>query len=70
MSRKIAEDFRVSMRNHRRDANEMLKRAAQGERARRRRSANAEAKVQHYTTEYIEKLDKVLSGKEAEVMEV
>ena len=31
---------------------------------------NAEAKVQHYTTEHIEKLDKVLSGKEAEVMEV
>jgi ribosome recycling factor len=30
----------------------------------------AEAKVQEHTTEYIEKLDKILAAKEAEIMEV
>ena len=29
-----------------------------------------EAKVQTFTTEYIEKVDKVLAAKEAEIMEV
>ena len=36
--RKMAEDFRVSIRNHRRDANDMLKRFAQGKEAGRGRS--------------------------------
>jgi ribosome recycling factor len=31
---------------------------------------SGEAKVQQYTTEFIEKIDKVLAAKEAEVMEV
>jgi ribosome recycling factor len=30
----------------------------------------AEAKVQQFTVEFIEKLDKVLAAKEAEIMEV
>ncbi|MGO9058298.1 MAG: ribosome recycling factor [Candidatus Binataceae bacterium] len=68
--RKIAEDFRVSMRNHRRDANEMLKQLHKEKEITDDDLRNAETKVQHYTTEHIEKLDKVLSGKEAEVMEV
>ncbi len=68
--RKIAEDFRVSMRNHRRDANEMLKQLHKEKDITDDDLRGAEAKVQNYTTEYIEKLDKVLSAKEAEVMEV
>jgi ribosome recycling factor len=68
--RKIAEDFRVSIRNHRRDANEMLKQLHKEKEVTDDDLRVTEAKVQQYTTEYIEKLDKVLTGKEAEVMEV
>jgi ribosome recycling factor len=68
--RKIAEDFRVSIRNHRRDANEMLKQLHKEKDVTDDELRSAEAKVQQFTTEYIEKLDKVLAGKEAEVMEV
>jgi ribosome recycling factor len=68
--RKIAEDFRVSMRNHRRDANEMLKELHKDKEITDDDLRGTEARVQQYTTEYIEKLDKVLSAKEAEVMEV
>jgi ribosome recycling factor len=68
--RKIAEDFRVSIRNHRRDANEMLKELHKSKEITDDDLRGTEAKVQQYTTEYIEKLDKVLSAKEAEVMEV
>jgi ribosome recycling factor len=31
---------------------------------------SAEAKIQSFTTEFIERIDKVLAGKEAEIMEV
>lgn len=68
--RKIAEDFRISMRNHRRDANEMLKQLHKEKEITDDDLHATEGKVQQYTTEYIEKLDRVLSGKEAEVMEV
>ncbi len=67
---KIAEEFRVSVRNHRRDANEMLRELHKEKQVTDDDLRSAEAKVQQYTTEFIEKLDKVLAGKEAEVMEV
>ncbi len=68
--RKIAEDFRVSIRNHRRDANDMLKQLHKEKEVTDDDLRAAEMKVQQFTTEYIEKLDKVLAAKEAEVMEV
>lgn len=68
--RKIAEDFRVSMRNHRRDANDMLKQLHKEKEITDDDLRTAETRVQQFTGEYIEKLDKVLAGKEAEVMEV
>jgi ribosome recycling factor len=68
--RKIAEEFRVSVRNHRRDANDMLKQLHKEKEITDDDLRSAEAKVQQFTTEYIEKLDKVLAAKEAEVMEV
>ncbi|HXR35664.1 MAG TPA: ribosome-recycling factor, partial [Candidatus Binataceae bacterium] len=68
--RKIAEDFRVSIRNHRRDANEMLKQFHKEKEITDDDLRVTEAKVQQFTTEFIEKLDKVLTAKEAEVMEV
>ena len=68
--RKTAEEFRVSVRNHRRDANEMLKELHKEKQITDDDLRTAEAKVQQLTTEHIEKLDKVLASKEAEIMEV
>lgn len=68
--RKIAEEFRVSIRNHRRDANEMLKDLHKEKKLTDDELRAAEAKVQQFTTESIEKVDKILAGKEAEIMEV
>ena len=68
--RKMAEDFRVSVRNHRRDANEMLRELHKEKQVTDDDWRGAEAKVQQSTTEYIEKVDKVLAAKEAEIMEV
>jgi len=68
--RKIAEEFRVGVRNHRRDANDMLKEMHKEKQATEDEMRAGEAKVQQFTTEFIEKIDKVLAAKEAEIMEV
>jgi len=68
--RKTAEDFRVSVRNHRRDANDMLKDLHKEKKLAEDDLRAAEAKVQQFTVEFIEKLDKLLATKEAEIMEV
>jgi ribosome recycling factor len=68
--RKIAEEFRVSVRNHRRDANNMLKDLKTEKKVTDDELRATEAKVQQFTTEYIEKIDRVLASKEAEIMEV
>ncbi|HEY9156726.1 ribosome recycling factor [Candidatus Binatus sp.] len=68
--RKIGEEFRVGIRNHRRDANDMFKELHKEKQATEDEMRSGEAKVQQYTTEFIEKIDKVLTAKEAEIMEV
>jgi ribosome recycling factor len=68
--RKIAEEFRVSVRNHRRDANDMLKDLHKDKKVTDDDMRAGEARVQQLTTENIEKIDKVLAAKEAEIMEV
>jgi len=68
--RKLAEEFRVSVRNHRRDANDMLKQENKDKQITDDELRAGEAKVQQLTTEHIEKIDKVLAAKEAEIMEV
>ncbi len=68
--RKTAEEFRVSIRNHRRDANDKFKQLHKEKKLTDDDFRAAEAKVQQHTTEFIEKLDKILAAKEAEIMEV
>ncbi|HYB89573.1 MAG TPA: ribosome recycling factor [Candidatus Binataceae bacterium] len=68
--RKVAEEFRVGVRNHRRDANEMLKDLNKEKNVTDDELRTGEAKVQHFTAEYITQIDKVLAAKEAEIMEV
>jgi ribosome recycling factor len=68
--KKMAEDHRVGVRNHRRDANDMLKDLHKEKKISEDDLRGAEAKVQQFTTEFIDKIDKVLATKEAEIMEV
>ena len=65
-----AEEFRVSIRNHRRVANDKLKQMQKDKQITEDDLRATEAKIQQLTTEYIEKLDKILAAKEAEIMEV
>ncbi|MGH7781880.1 MAG: ribosome recycling factor [Candidatus Binataceae bacterium] len=68
--RKVAEEFRVGVRNHRRDANDILKDMHKEKQFSDDDLRAAETKVQGFTAEFIEKIDKVLQAKEAEIMEV
>jgi ribosome recycling factor len=67
---KKAEEFRVSIRNHRRLANDKLKQMQKDKQITEDDLRATETKIQQLTTEYIEKLDKILAAKEAEIMEV
>jgi ribosome recycling factor len=68
--RKVAEDYRVSMRNHRRDANEHLKKMQKDKQIAEDEVRSTQERVQKLTDEYIEKLDKLLKTKEDELMAV
>src|ERR1700756_886659 len=65
--RKTAEDFRVGVRNHRRDANDMLKDLHKDKKVADDDLRTAETKIQQFTTEFIEKVDGALAAKEAEI---
>lgn len=67
---KKAEEFRVSVRNHRREANDKLKQMQKDKKITEDDLRVTEARIQQLTTEYIDKIDKVLAAKEAEIMEV
>jgi ribosome recycling factor len=68
--RKVAEDYRVSLRNHRRDANERLKKMQKDKQITEDEVRSTQDRVQKITDEYIEKLDKVLKSKEDDLMAV
>jgi ribosome recycling factor len=68
--RKIAEEFRVSLRNHRRDANEHMKKLQKDKLTTEDEVRSTQERVQKLTDEYIEKLEKVLKAKEDELMAV
>ena len=68
--RKIAEEYRVSMRNHRRDAIDMLKTLQKDGDITEDDLRRAQEKIQELTKDHTERLDKVLQAKEAEIMEV
>ena len=68
--RKVAEDYRVSLRNHRRDANEHLKKMQKDKQIAEDEVRATQDRVQKVTDEYIEKLDKVLKSKEDDLMAV
>ena len=67
---KMAEDYRVSIRNHRRDANDLIKKLEKEGTVAKDESQKVMEKVQKQTDSAISELDKVLAQKEAECLEV
>lgn len=68
--RKMAEDFRVAVRNERRDAVETLKKAEKRGELSEDDRTGGEHHVQRLTDSYIKKLDDVLAAKEQEITAV
>jgi ribosome recycling factor len=68
--RKLAEDYRVSVRNHRRDSLEMLKELEKDNEITEDDRRHTAEKVEALTKEYVERVDKTLKGKEDEIMAV
>ena len=68
--KKIAEEYRVSVRNHRRLAIEQLKEAEKKKEITADDVKHGQDRVQKITDEFIARIDKVIKAKEDEVMEV
>ena len=68
--RKIAEDSRIAVRNVRRDALHHLKELDRAGEAQADDVHRAEERVQKLTDEHVKRIDEVLKGKEAEILEV
>jgi ribosome recycling factor len=68
--RKLAEDYRVSARNHRRDALEMLKELEKEGEITEDDRRHAAEKIEALTKDAVERVDKLLKAKEEEIMAV
>ena len=68
--KKMGEEFKVQLRNHRRDANEMYKEMKKEKTLSEDDLHKAQEKVQKTTDEFIAKVDVVIGQKEAEIMEI
>ncbi len=68
--RKVAEEYRVSLRSHRRDANDLLKELEKDGDLTQDELHRGQEKTQDLTKEHTERLDKILKAKEDEIMEV
>ena len=68
--KKIAEDARIAIRNIRRDGIDNFKKLEKKSEITEDDLKNIENEVQELTDKYIEKINKILSQKESEIMEV
>jgi ribosome recycling factor len=68
--RKLAEDFRVAIRNDRRDAMEKIKKAEKDKVLTEDQRKSAEGALQGVTDLYIKKVDDTLAAKEKEILTV
>lgn len=68
--KKFGEEFKVQIRNHRRDANEMLKDMKKEKTISEDDLHRSQEMVQKTTDSYISKVDSVVTDKESEIMEV
>ncbi len=68
--KKLAEDFRVSLRNERRDAIEKVKAAEKSKQITQDLQKQGEEKIQGLTNTYIKKVDEIVTQKEKEILEI
>ncbi len=68
--KKMAEEFKVQVRNHRREANEMLKEMKKGKEITEDDLHRGQEQVQKITDEFTARLDAVAADKEKEIMEI
>jgi ribosome recycling factor len=68
--KKIGEEYRVSIRNHRRLAIEQLKDSEKKKEITADENKHGQDRIQKITDDFIGRIDKVLKGKEEEIMEV
>ena len=68
--KKISEDWKVAVRNIRRDSNEKLKKAEKDKLVTQDEGKKGEAEIQKLTDKYIKSIDELLVVKEKEIMEV
>jgi|SRR5690554_216293 len=68
--KKFGEDFKVAVRNIRRDANDHLKREQKEKKLSEDSLKDAEERIQKLTDEHIKNIDEILKHKEKEIMEV
>jgi len=68
--RKMAEEFRVSVRSHRRDGIEMLKELEKDKTVSEDERRHFQERIEALTKEYIEKVDAILKTKEQEIMAI
>jgi len=68
--RKLAEDYRVSVRTHRRDSLEMLKEYEKEKEITEDDRRHASEKIEALTKDYVERVEKTLKTKEEEIMAV
>ena len=69
LARKMAEDGKISIRNHRREANEFLKELKQEKEISEDDMYKGQDEVQKVTDEFIKNIDEVTAEKEKEIME-
>ena len=69
LARKMAEDAKISIRNHRREANDLLKELKQEKEISEDDMYKGQDEVQKITDENIKKIDNVTAEKESEIIE-
>lgn len=68
--KKLAEDFRVSLRNERREAIEKIKAAEKNKQITQDLKSQGEERISGLTNAYIKKVDEILTLKEKEILEI
>lgn len=69
LAKKMAEEGKISIRNHRREANDMFKELKNEKEISEDEMFKAQDEVQKITDEFIKKIDEVTSEKEKEIIE-
>lgn len=69
LARKMAEDSKISVRNHRREANDMFKELKNDKEISEDEMHKAYSEVQKITDDFIKKIDEITAEKEKEIVE-